>query len=131
MICIILPTTTDATLAPPDLSTHVVCHVLFQPAGSFKRVNQNAGGDRKRVSSTLTRVWSSLISYFRPAADVVHSAFRPIPFIGMYKFKHNKKNHRGNRANVLEDSGWMLLPWGTNHRSQCPLETAFCGVHLD
>ena len=41
---------------------------------------QNAGGDRKRISSTLTRVWSSLLSYFRPPRDILQSGFRWVPY---------------------------------------------------
>lgn len=51
--------------------------------GSIERVFSNCDGNRKRFSSTMTRIWSSLVSYFRPPRDVLHSALRPIPSLGL------------------------------------------------
>eukprot|EP00039_Didymoeca_costata_P008949 m.118915 g.118915 ORF g.118915 m.118915 type:complete len:743 (-) comp14296_c0_seq1:2237-4465(-) len=67
--------------------------------GSFDKVKESAGGDRKRVSSTLTRIWSSLISYFRPPRDTVHAAFRPIPFLGLLR---NANRHYAMSSQLLD-----------------------------
>jgi hypothetical protein len=78
--------------------------------GSFKRVKQSCGGERKRLSSTLTRIWTSLISYFRPPRDVVHSAFRPIPFLGLLQ---NANRHYAMSSQPVTVPLFCSLVWLT------------------
>ena len=35
-----------------------------------------------------TRIWSSLVSYFRPPRDALHSGFRPIPSLGLPRYEY-------------------------------------------
>eukprot|EP00040_Diaphanoeca_grandis_P024922 m.137713 g.137713 ORF g.137713 m.137713 type:complete len:735 (-) comp29939_c0_seq1:248-2452(-) len=67
--------------------------------GSIDAVFQSCNWDRKRFSSTMTRIWTSLVSYFRPSRDALHSGFRPIPSLGLPRYENR---HYAMASQLLE-----------------------------
>lgn len=71
----------------PDDLLYAQLQTLFKAFcfyhGSIDAIFKSCGEERKRFSSTMTRIWSSLVSYFRPPRDAIHSGFRPIPSLGL------------------------------------------------
>jgi hypothetical protein len=87
----------------PDDLIHAQLECLYSSFcfyhGSIDRIYDSCDQQSKRFSSTMTRIWSSLASYFRPPRDSLHSAFRPIPSLGLPR---NENRHYAMASSLLE-----------------------------
>eukprot|EP00047_Mylnosiga_fluctuans_P008446 m.7271 g.7271 ORF g.7271 m.7271 type:complete len:720 (-) comp2178_c0_seq1:77-2236(-) len=79
----------SGTLSEPDETLLASLKFLVEAFcfyhGSFAMIKDSVQADRKRFSNLMTRIWSSLLAYFRTAGDTVFASFTYVPYFDYTK----------------------------------------------